>query len=120
MGGEPHLFFLCIALGSPFLRMALPPTTFNWGDKMNLTFADSVAQLLIDNPEGLSSYDIFNKLADSKTPRWLPTRNSIGSKLKAIGGVQKIGKSTGFSAMTSRRVALWVIDIDKFNRWRYK
>lgn len=84
------------------------------------TFADNVAKLLIDNPEGLSSYDIFNKLADNKTPRWLPTRNSIGSKLRAIGGIIKKGTDTGYSAMTSRRVVVWVLDVDKFNRWRYK
>lgn len=83
-------------------------------------FADSVADLLKDKPEGLSSYDIFNLLADRDNPRWLPTRNSIGSRLKAIGGVSKTGKATGYSATTSRRVTLWVIDIDKFNRWRYK
>lgn len=86
---------------------------------MNFTFADSVMKLLEDNPEGLSSYDIFNLLADTKTPRWLPTRNSIGSKLKAIGGVQKKGSATGYSAMTSRKVVVWVLDVEKFNRWRY-
>ena len=83
-------------------------------------FADSVADLLKDKPEGLSSYDIFNKLADNKTPRWLPTRNSIGSKLRAIGGIIKKGTDTGYSAMTSRRVVVWVLDVEKFNRWRYK
>ncbi len=83
-------------------------------------FADSVAHLLKDNPSGLSSYDIFNLLADRDNPRWLPTRNSIGSRLKAIGGVTKAGKAVGYSAMTSRSVAVWVIDLDKFNRWRNK
>ena len=106
------------------MAFRFPPTDTRpllyWGDKMNLTFADSVARLLVDNPDGLSSYDIFNKLADEDNPRWLPTRNSIGSKLKAIGGVVKAGKATGYSSMTSRKVVLWVIDIDKFNRWRYK
>lgn len=83
-------------------------------------FADSVADLLRANPEGLSSYDIFNKLADTDNPRWLPARNTIGSRLKGIGGVVKAGKATGYSAMTSRRVVVWVLDEEKFNRWRYK
>ena len=82
-------------------------------------FADRVAAILIECPDGLSSYEIFNRLADdSRNGRWLPSRNSIGSKLLAIGGITKVGKATGYSAMTSRSVVVWALDIEQYKEWR--
>ena len=82
-------------------------------------FADRVHALLSAHPEGLSSYEIFNRLADStRNTRWLPSRNSIGSRLAAIGGFVKQGKATGYSAMTSRRVVVWTLDVEKWRAWR--
>ena len=75
--------------------------------------------LLSAHPECLSSYEIFNRLADdNRNTRWLPSRNSIGSRLAAIGGFVKQGKATGYSAMTSRRVAVWTLYVDKWRRCR--
>lgn len=82
-------------------------------------FADRVYDLLNEHPEGLSSYEIFNRLADeNRNTRWLPPRNSMGSKMASIGGFVKQGKATGYSAMTSRRVVLWTLDIVKWREWR--
>jgi hypothetical protein len=82
-------------------------------------FADRVAAILMEYPDGLSSYEIYNHLADdSRNGRWLPSRNSIGPKLRAIGGMTKIGKSTGYSSMTSRKVVVWSLDIERFKEWR--
>tara|TARA_R110001599_G_scaffold43062_1_gene129326 strand:+ start:1195 stop:1470 length:276 start_codon:yes stop_codon:yes gene_type:complete len=82
-------------------------------------FADRVVAILIDHPEGLSSYQIYNRLADDRrNSRWLPSRNSIGTKLLAIRGLEKAGKATGYSAMTSRSVVVWVLDIERFKEWR--
>ncbi len=82
-------------------------------------FADRVHDLLRRHPEGLSSYDIFNRLADeSRNTRWLPSRNSIGSRLAAIGGFIKQGEATGYTAISSRRVTMWQLDIDKWRKWR--
>jgi len=82
-------------------------------------FADRVYELLVANPQGLSTYEIYNKLADdTRNTRWLPSRNTIGSKLVGIGGFVKSGTSTGYSSMTSRRVVLWTLDIDKWVEWR--
>ncbi len=82
-------------------------------------FADKVAQLLLDNPRGLSSYEIFNRLADDRSNmRWLPARNTIGSRLSSIIGVDAVSIATGYSSTTSRQVVLWALDIDRFNAWR--
>lgn len=84
-------------------------------------FADKVVQLLLDNPKGLSSYEIFNRLADDRSNmRWLPARNTIGSKLSGIVGVDAVSVATGYSSTTSRQVVLWALDIDRFNAWRNK
>ena len=81
--------------------------------------ADRGQDLLSAHPEGLSAYEIFNRLADStRNTRWLPSRNSIGSRLAAIGGFVKQGKATGYSAMTSRRVVVWTLDVEKWRAWR--
>lgn len=82
-------------------------------------FADRVHELLEANPEGLSTYEIYNRLADDRrNTRWLPSRNAIGSRMAAIGGFIKAGEATGYSAMTSRRVVRWQLDVDKWTRWR--
>ena len=82
-------------------------------------FADKVAQLLLDNPRGLSSYEIFNRLADDRSNmRWLPARNTIGSRLSSIIGVDAVSIATGYSSTTSRQVVLWALDINRFNAWR--
>ena len=84
-------------------------------------FADKVVALLLKNPRGLSSYDIFNRLADDRSNmRWLPARNTIGSRLSSIIGVDAVSIQTGYSATTSRQVVLWALDIDRFNAWRNK
>ncbi len=81
--------------------------------------ADSVARLLADNPQGLSSYEIFNHLADDNlSARWLPTRNSLGPRLRAIGGFNKSGKATGYTASQSRSVVVWTINMDDYIQWR--
>jgi len=83
--------------------------------------ADSVARLLVANPEGLSSYEIFNHLADSDmNSRWLPTRNSIGPKLRAIGGLEKSGKSTAYTTVSTRSVVVWRLNIQDYIKWRGK
>jgi len=82
-------------------------------------FADRVHDLLVNHPEGLSTYEIYNYLADdSRNTRWLPSRNAIGSRMSAIGGFTKGGMATGYSAMTSRRVVVWVLDMNKWRKWR--
>jgi len=82
-------------------------------------FADRVVVLLLANPKGLSSYEIYNRLADDRrNTRWLPARNSIGSRLAGICGVENTGKQTGYSSTTSRQVVLWTLNIDRFNEWR--
>jgi hypothetical protein len=82
-------------------------------------FADRVQELLAAHPEGLSTYEIYNRLADDRrNTRWLPSRNSIGSRMAAIGGFVKDGSTTGYSAMTSRRVVVWTLDLDKWRLWR--
>jgi len=84
-------------------------------------FADKVAELLMDNPKGLSSYEIFNRLADDRSNmRWLPSRHTIGSRLSGIVGVDAVSVATGYSTTTSRQVVLWALDIDRFNEWRNK
>jgi len=81
--------------------------------------ADSIARLLVDNPQGLSSYEIFNRLADSNlNGRWLPTRNSIGPKLRAIGGLEKVGKATAYTTVSERSVVVWRINMDDYIKWR--
>lgn len=81
--------------------------------------ADSVARLLIANPEGLSSYEIFNQLVDSNlNSRWLPTRNSIGPKLRAIGGLEKAGKSTAYTTVSTRSVVVWRLNMKEYIKWR--
>tara|TARA_R110001592_G_scaffold7835_4_gene43438 strand:+ start:574 stop:861 length:288 start_codon:yes stop_codon:yes gene_type:complete len=81
--------------------------------------ADSVARLLIANPEGLSSYEIFNQLVDSDLNiRWLPTRNSIGPRLKAIGGLEKTGTSTAYTTVSTRSVVVWQLNIEEYIKWR--
>lgn len=81
--------------------------------------ADSVARLLIANPEGLSSYEIFNQLVDSNlNSRWLPTRNSIGPKLRAIGGLEKTGTSTAYTTVSTRSVVVWRINMEDYIKWR--
>tara|TARA_R100001163_G_C5068132_1_gene207953 strand:+ start:462 stop:758 length:297 start_codon:yes stop_codon:yes gene_type:complete len=81
--------------------------------------ADSIARLLAANPDGLSSYEIFNHLADSNlNSRWLPTRNSIGPKLRAIGGLEKAGKATAYTAVSERRVVVWKINMEDYIKWR--
>lgn len=82
-------------------------------------FADRVYDLLTQHPEGLSSYEIYNRLADdNRNTRWLPSRNAIGSRLSAIGGFVKTGKATGYSSMTSRRVTMWTLDVEQWREWR--
>lgn len=82
-------------------------------------FADRVFNLLVEHPEGLSTYEIYNRLADDRrNTRWLPSRNAIGSRMSAIGGFVKNGEATGYSAMTSRRVVMWQLDINKWRKWR--
>ena len=81
--------------------------------------SDIVARLLVANPEGLSTYELFNQLADSELKtRWLPTRNSFGPKLRAIGGINKQGTATGYSTAGPRTVVVWSIDIEAYNEWR--
>ena len=81
--------------------------------------ADSVARLLIANPEGLSSYEIFNQLVDSDLNiRCLPTRNSIGPRLKAIGGLEKTGTSTAYTTVSTRSVVVWQLNIEEYIKWR--
>lgn len=90
-------------------------------NKMSNTYilADSIARLLVDNPQGLSSYEIFNQLADSDlNRRWLPTRNSIGPKLKAIGGFEKYGKGTAYTTVSTRSVVVWRLNMDDYIKWR--
>tara|TARA_R100001015_G_scaffold18999_2_gene14021 strand:+ start:7334 stop:7615 length:282 start_codon:yes stop_codon:yes gene_type:complete len=82
-------------------------------------FADEVARMLIENPKGMSSYEIYNKLVDDNF-KWLPSRNTIGSRLSAIGGFEAIGVTTGYSLRTTREVTMWTLDLKKFNAWRYK
>jgi hypothetical protein len=81
-------------------------------------FADEVARMLIENPKGLSSYEIYNRLVDNNF-KWLPSRNTIGSKLNAIAGFEAIGLTTGYSLRTTRDVTVWTLNLDKFNTWRY-
>jgi len=67
----------------------------------------------------LSSYEIFNQLADSGlNSRWLPTRNAIGPKLRAIGGLEKAGKATAYSTAGTRSVVVWRLNIEKYIKWR--
>lgn len=81
--------------------------------------SDIVAKILVANPEGLSTYELFNRLADSNLKsRWLPTRNSFGPKLRAMGGINKQGTATGYSTAGTRTVVVWSIDIQAYNEWR--
>ena len=87
-------------------------------------FADKVAAMLLDNPKGLSSYEIYNRLADDRSNmRWLPARNTIGSRLSNIIGVEQVGQSCEafrtHDYAPSRQVVLWRLDIERFNEWRF-
>lgn len=86
---------------------------------MSKIFEQRVIKLMMQHPEGLSSYEIYNKLADEpRNSRWLPSRNTIGSKLSGIVGLQKIDTATGYSSILSRSVAVWQLDIERYNTWR--
>ena len=77
--------------------------------------------MLLANPKGLSSTEIFDRLADDRSNmRWLPARNTIGSKLSGIIGVDAVSIKTGYSTNGVRQVVLWALDIDRFNAWRNK
>ena len=81
--------------------------------------ADSIARLLANNPQGLSSYEIFNQLVDSNlNSRWLPTRNAIGPKLRSIGGLQKTGTSTAYTTVSTRSVVVWTLNMQDYIKWR--
>ena len=73
----------------------------------------------MDNPKGLSSYEIFNRLADDRSNmRWLPSRHTIGSRLSGIVGVDAVRVATGYSSTTSIHVVLWALDIDRSHAGR--
>tara|TARA_R110001592_G_scaffold45210_1_gene144608 strand:+ start:1642 stop:1974 length:333 start_codon:yes stop_codon:yes gene_type:complete len=98
-----------------------PPPSNNGDENMSNTYilADSIARLLADNPQGLSSYEIFNQLADSDLgSRWLPTRNAIGPKLRSIGGLEKTGKSIAYTTVSTRTVVVWTLNMKDYIEWR--
>ena len=83
-------------------------------------FADKVAAMLLENPKGLSSYEIYNRLADDRSNiRYLPARNNIGQRLSSIVGLWQAGTDVGYSLTNTRRVVLWRLDIERFNEWRF-
>jgi hypothetical protein len=82
-------------------------------------FADRVAELLSEHPEGLTSSQIFDRMMNEpRNSRWMPSRHTIGSKLAAIVGVEKAGYGTGYSASTTRKHVVWVLNAERFAEWR--
>jgi len=79
--------------------------------------------MLLANPKGLSSYEIFDRLADDRSNmRWLPSRNAIGAQLASIVGVESISLVNHWSGLRHERreVVLWGLNVQRFNEWRNK
>ncbi len=92
--------------------------------KMNTRMLETIVGMLRQNPNGLSSVEIYNNLADSgKFYRHLPAMSSIGSVLKGMSPVGITTNSSRYERTNTsgaRKVSVWTIDVDKYNQWRNK
>jgi hypothetical protein len=80
------------------------------------TFRDAVATILQDEPEGLSTLQIRDRLFE-RGVLWVPMHSGFGGALRKVPGVFAVGTmKTG--ALTLREQKVWCIDIDRYKEWR--
>ena len=76
-------------------------------------FRDVVAEMLRHEPEGLSTFQIQDRV--SEVMRSYPI--CFGGAIRKIPGVFKVGTvMTG--SMNAHRQIVWSIDYDKYSEWR--
>ena len=79
-------------------------------------FRDAVAALLQNEPEGLSTLQIRDRLFEQKF-RSVPAHAAFGGAVKKVPGVFSVG-SVRTGSTFNRLQKVWSIDIDKYKEWR--
>ena len=79
-------------------------------------FRDAVAALLQNEPEGLSTLQIRDRLFEQKL-RAVPAHSAFGGAVKKVPGVFVVG-SMRTGSTYARNQKVWSIDIDKYKEWR--
>ena len=95
--------------------------------KKHILFRNQVATILKEQqakheknpnePLGLSTMQISDKMVDNGKHRLMPPRNTMGGKISKVIGVLPIGQTTT-GTMYSRKHTVWTIDYEAYCEWR--